>query len=84
MGYADISCVTILTHLQTTYGIVTAEELEASRSTLSDPWNLKWPQEDLWTRINTAQTFAAANHDPITDSVAISRRTLAVFEKAAM
>jgi hypothetical protein len=49
---------------------------------LSPPKNWK-PQEDLWTRINTAQTFAGANHDPITDAIAISR-TLAVFETAAM
>jgi hypothetical protein len=84
MGYADVSSISILAHLQTTYGIVTAsEDLEANRNTLSDPWNLDWPQEDLWTRINTAQTFAAANHDPITDAAAISL-TLAVFEKAAM
>lgn len=83
MGYADVSCLTIVTHLDNTYGTVTAEDLEANRNSLSDPWNLDWPQEDLWTRINTAQTFAAANQDPITDAAAISL-TLAVFEKAAM
>jgi hypothetical protein len=83
MGYADISCGIILAHLQTTYGIVTAEDLEENRKKLTDPWNPDWPQEDLWIRIKTTQTFAAANHDPITDAVAISL-TLTVFEKATM
>jgi hypothetical protein len=47
MGYADISCGTMLAHLQTTYGIITAEDLETNRNKLSDPWNFDWPQEDL-------------------------------------
>jgi hypothetical protein len=84
MGYADISCGTMLAHLQTTYSIVTgAEDLEENWKKWTDPWNPDWPQEDLWIRIRTTQTFAAANHDPITDAVAISL-TLAVFEKATM
>jgi hypothetical protein len=49
MGYADVSCAsTILAHLQTTYGVITEEDLEAncmgdcrpSRMTLNRRWKI--------------------------------------------
>jgi hypothetical protein len=64
MGYAATTCGAMLAHLQTTYGIVTAEDIEENRKTLTAPWNPDWPQEDV--RIHNSQTFAAANKDPIT------------------
>jgi hypothetical protein len=70
MGYADIpSCATMLAHLRTTYGVVTAEDLEKNRTGLSAEWNPDWwPLKDLWVHIRTAQEFASDNGDPIADS----------------
>ena len=84
MGYADVKCATLLTHLLTTYGQVTAADLEANRKTLSEPWNPKDQIETLWCRIKDAQDFATDNHgDAISDSTAIEA-TLNAFEKAAV
>jgi hypothetical protein len=72
MGYADVKCADLLAHLLTTYGKVTAADLEANRKTLSEPWNPNDTIENLWCRIKLAQDFAAENHgDPISDSTAI-------------
>jgi muramoyltetrapeptide carboxypeptidase LdcA involved in peptidoglycan recycling len=51
MGYADVTCATLLAHLQATYyGKVSAADLEANHATLNDPWDPEWKIEDLWCR----------------------------------
>jgi hypothetical protein len=84
MGYADVKCATLLSHLQATYGKVTAADLEANRATLYEPWNPKEDMENLWCRIKDAQDFANDNNgDLIGDATAIEA-TLTAFEKAAV
>jgi len=84
MGYADVKCATLLAHLLTTYGRVTAADLEANRTTLYEPWDPKDDIENLWCHIKDAQDFASENQgDPISDATAIEA-TLNAFEKAAV
>lgn len=47
LGFADVSCATMLAHLKNTYGKITPEELELNRSTLSAIWNPDDPMEDF-------------------------------------
>ena len=84
MGYADVKCATLLSHLLTTYGQVTAADLDANRKTLLEPWDPKDQIESLWCRIKSAQDFATDNHgDAISDATAIEA-TLIAFEKASI
>jgi hypothetical protein len=83
MGFADISCSTLLAHLKITYGTIATEELEANRNLLSAEWIPENPIEDLWIRIRDAQWFAITGEEPIPDATAL-RLTLAVFEKTGV
>ena len=82
-GYADVTCCAMLTHLQTTYGVITHDELEINRNLLSADWNPDNPMEDLWNRIHEVQRFAEAGNDPIPDTTAV-RLTLPVLEKTGV
>ena len=51
-GFGNITQFAMMEHLRTEYGTMAPEELERSRSTLSEPWNLDDPIEDLWSKAN--------------------------------
>ena len=78
MGYADVTCAEMLVHLFATYSSVTADDLQANRDSLSKEWNPDEPLEALFKRIQTAQKFATANNDTITDKAAINQTLLAI------
>jgi hypothetical protein len=82
-GYADVSVETLLTHLRTTYGAITLEDLEANRARLTADWDPDSPLEDVWTLIRETQRFAADGHDPISDLTVLSL-LLTVFEKTGV
>jgi hypothetical protein len=63
----------MLNHLKTTYGQISADDIEINRNLLSVEWNPDDPIENAWPRIRECQTFA------VTDGTAV-RRTLTVFE----
>jgi hypothetical protein len=73
MGYADVTCAEMLAHLFATYSAVTADDLQANCDSLSKEWNPDEPLEALFKRIQTAQKFAIANNDTITDKAAINQ-----------
>ena len=79
MGYADVTVLTILTHLKTVYAVVEPEDIDKNREKLSTPWNPDDPIEELWHRISEIQRFASASEEEITDSTAL-RLTLKVFD----
>lgn len=79
MGYADVSCATMLHHLKTTYGIITTDDLETNRARLSADWLPENPIEDLWIRLRDVQRFAEAGAEPISDTTCL-RLTLATLE----
>lgn len=82
-GFADVTPLTMLKHLKTTYGVLTPEALEANRSTLTTPWNPDDPIEDLWKRIEETQRIATTGGAPITDEAVIAL-TLTMFEKSGL
>ena len=69
-GYANVSTLAILTHLDTTYGTVTADDLNDNMNRLNAEWNPMQPLEDLWHQILEARRYAQA-HDPISEAAAI-------------
>jgi hypothetical protein len=70
-GYATVTPLDILLHLHSTYGNITAKDLEKNRESLKAAWN---PEDDiatLWTRIRVCQDFARNTAEPITDNTAM-------------
>lgn len=82
-GFADVSPFALLHHLHTTYGILTPEDLEINRLSLSHPWNPDAPIEDLWCRIKEVRRVAATAHDIISETAAINL-TLTMLETAGL
>jgi hypothetical protein len=81
LAFSKVSCLTILRHLRTTYGTVTADDLKLNLQNLSRQWGPEQPLEDLWAQINRCQEFAATSTDPITDATII-RTTLDNIEQS--
>lgn len=82
-GYADITPMAMMTHLNDTYGTMTQDEIEANRAKLDEPYNVDEGIESLWTRIADVQALAAAAGEPILDNAAI-RLTLHVLEETGL
>ena len=66
-GYADVDTTTIITHLVTTYGTITATDLVANRNSLADAWNPDEPFENLWKRIRSVRQLATTGGEAISD-----------------
>ncbi|CAB9517303.1 hypothetical protein SEMRO_847_G210280.1 [Seminavis robusta] len=69
-GYAQVTVLAILTHLDTTYGTVHADDLEDNWDQMHAAWSPTQPIEDLYNQIKDAQKFAR-DHDAITDKMAV-------------
>jgi hypothetical protein len=82
-GFADVTPRQMLEHLRALYGILTPEELERNRASLSLPWNPEAPLEELWSKIDDARRIATAGGAPIND-VTVITLTLAMFEKSGL
>jgi hypothetical protein len=50
-GFADVTHVMIIKHLEDNYAVLTPEALEANRTSLSDACNPDQPIENLWIKI---------------------------------
>jgi hypothetical protein len=81
-GYDDVTPRAMLNHLETTYAVMTPEEAETNRKTLTATINIDDPLETVWARIITVQQAAPA-FAPITDATAITL-TLTVFENTGV
>jgi hypothetical protein len=69
-GYANVTTLTLLTHLDTTYGTVTPDDLDENIRKMNREWSPTQPLEDLWNQIMECRRFATA-HDPISEAAAI-------------
>lgn len=65
-GYTDLTLNQLVTHLTTTYGEITTDDLNANEKRLEQQWSSSQPLEDLWTQAKQAQAFAK-DHDPISE-----------------
>jgi hypothetical protein len=70
LGFANVSTLALLTHLDTTYGTITADDLTANLKALDRAWSTEQPIEDLWLQLRACRLFAATR-DPITEATAV-------------
>lgn len=82
-GFADVTPFMLLAHLHSTYGVLTPQDLELNRLTLTQPWNPEAPIEELWLRIKEARRVAATANDTITETTAINL-TLTMMETTGL
>jgi hypothetical protein len=83
VGYANVDLRDMIAHLQTQYGQLTQDELQANTERLKDPWEPSPDIETLWKRKRDCQRLATAGQDPITDPTAV-RHLLTVLEQTGV
>ena len=81
-GFAGVSTLAILTHLDTTYGTITTDDLNQNLDALHRTWSTDQPIEDLWKQLRQCVLFAAPI-DPISDLTAI-RAAITNLEKSGV
>jgi hypothetical protein len=68
LGYARVTALTLLTHLKTTYGTLTAADRDANLSRMTTPWGPPSPIEALFTQLEQGQRLADLANEPIANS----------------
>jgi hypothetical protein len=81
-SFANVRTLTILAHLDTTYGQISSDDLDANLEDLHRTWNSSQPIEDLWHQIRACRLFAD-DIDPISELTAI-RTALLNLEKTVL
>jgi hypothetical protein len=79
LGFANSTTLALLTHLHSTYGIITFDQLEANLINLERQWDPSDPIEHLWAQVTECRRFAEAGLDPISEITAV-RKTLLNIE----
>ena len=82
-GCADVTSCQLLNHLQNTCATMTPDDIETNQNSLTLPWNIDQPIENLWERITKAQSVAAQAQEPAMDATAI-RLTATVLESTGV
>ncbi|CAB9510035.1 hypothetical protein SEMRO_417_G138640.1 [Seminavis robusta] len=70
-GYAQVTALQILTHLDNTYGTIDADDIKDNEKRMNADLSPTQPIEDLYNQVKDAQKFAV-DHDVISDKRAIS------------
>ena len=82
IGYANVTTLELLTHLDTAYGTVTNDDLQANEKAMGKEWSPTQPLEDLWNQILACKKYAQP-HDPISERKMI-RSALANLENSGV
>lgn len=82
-GFADVTPAAMLTHLKTTYGVMTGIEIEKNRARLSEAWDTATPIENLWTNITEIRRIATSVTQAIGDTAVITL-VLPMFERTGL
>ena len=82
-GYADVTIIVLLAHLQLNYATLSADDLEFNRMRLSETWNPDEPLENLWIKVKHLRAVALAGGEPFLDST-VMRLLLSALEKAGV
>jgi hypothetical protein len=82
LGFANVTTVTILTHLKDTYGTITTDDLDRNMALLHRDWSPSEPIENLFEQIRQCREFAA-DTDPISEAMAL-RAGLMTLEKSGL
>jgi len=69
LGFTNVTCLAILTHLWSTYGTITQAELDENEVRMKTPWSPPTPVETLFTQLTKARKFATAGGDQHNDIV---------------
>jgi hypothetical protein len=70
LGYASVTVLALLQHLDTNYGTITADDLDLNLKNLYQEWTTNQPLEDLFNQIIKCRAFASTI-DPITEQTAV-------------
>jgi hypothetical protein len=73
----------MIQYLDSTYGTLTPEQVEADSSELSKPWNPDSPIEELWASVDNIIRLAHNGHDNISEVTTITI-LLATFETSGL
>jgi hypothetical protein len=82
-GYANVTTLSLLTHLKTTYGEMTAADREANLARMNAPWSPPSPIENLFDQLEEGQRYAVLAAEPIADSQ-LTRLGLTLITKCGM
>jgi hypothetical protein len=70
-GFATVSTLAILNHLDMMYGKITNVEISANLKDLDHAWDPASDIESLWPHVRKCRAFATAAGDPISEQTAI-------------
>jgi hypothetical protein len=70
IGYASVTVLALLHHLDTMYGTITADDLDLNIKQLHQEWTTNQPLEDLFNQVIKCRAFAR-NADPISEATAV-------------
>lgn len=82
LGFANVTTLTILEHLDRTYGTLTVDELATNIGRMNRQWSPNESIETLFEQIRESRLFAEAT-DPISDATAL-RAALEIVEKSGV
>ena len=71
LGFADVSALDMLEHLEDCYTTVSRDNLKENCELLKDAWFPNRPIEELWLQMRNAQNLAAAGNKAISDRTAM-------------
>jgi hypothetical protein len=70
IGFANVTTLALLTHLNTDYGTITTDDLDDNMRKLYKEWSPAQPIEDMFEQIRSCRKFAI-NTDPISEATAV-------------
>lgn len=80
--YQNVSISALLTHLSTTYGKVTGEDLDKNEREMEKEWSPDTPIETLWKQIEDARKFAEPDEEiPVSKTIRVA---LALLRKTGL
>jgi hypothetical protein len=68
LGYANVTTLQVLQHLQDTYGVMTAADRDANLARMVAPWSPPQPIESLFKQLDDGQRLAVMANEPIADT----------------
>ena len=69
LGFANVTCLDLLTNLWSTYGTITQAELNENEVRMKTPWSPPTPVEMLFTQLTKARKFATVGGDQHNDII---------------
>jgi hypothetical protein len=79
-SYNNVSAMQILTHLYTTFGVITPIDIENNDAKMRAPFDPTQPIELLFDQIGTAIKFAGAGNRPYNPDQVVSRAYLLILQ----